>query len=263
MCVIIYKPEDKILTKRNLKQNWKANPDGGGFMYAENSQVIIEKGFMGFRSFWKRYNQVQHNKTVVVHFRIGTHGELSPINTQPFKVGACGFAHNGILHGLPADKVKSDSNLFAGMLEKTGLFNSTDSFEAMDVLLNSYAKSNSSKFAVMYPDGNVKLYNEKAGAWDDGVWYSSGIHTWGFSSYRFNGKLVKNTSITKYDGDTYDFDEYPYVVSNYLQQDNVSDEEWVECDFCGSWQPESETKMTQQGNVLCYQCAKKVKEIIC
>ena len=41
MCIAIYKPKDKVLSLTTLKECYTSNPDGAGFMYAENKKLHI------------------------------------------------------------------------------------------------------------------------------------------------------------------------------------------------------------------------------
>ena len=42
MCIAIYKPEGKIIPYNTLKECYDANPDGAGFMYAEDKVLHIQ-----------------------------------------------------------------------------------------------------------------------------------------------------------------------------------------------------------------------------
>ena len=57
MCIAILKPEDKVLSKDTLEECWNSNPDGAGFMYAENGKLHIHKGLMSFSSFYRAYKK--------------------------------------------------------------------------------------------------------------------------------------------------------------------------------------------------------------
>lgn len=111
MCVIITKTaEQKKPTKEFLEKAWKTNPDGAGFMYTKDRQVIISKGFMDFKSFYKAVEKLPENAPIVYHFRIATHGARNAKGTHPFPITSkpwllqksrlitdIGVAHNGII----------------------------------------------------------------------------------------------------------------------------------------------------------------------
>ena len=117
MCVIIAKQkEDRLPTAKELVQCFNTNTDGAGFMYLENDKVVIDKGYMTWKEFVKRYNTLlkRHNnfkdEPLVVHFRIGTSGGNVAKNTHPYPISnklehlhalhvKCdvGVAHNGVI----------------------------------------------------------------------------------------------------------------------------------------------------------------------
>ena len=54
MCIIAAKPAGVNMPSYDtLRTMWNANNDGCGFMYVENGQVRIEKGFMKYKNFTK------------------------------------------------------------------------------------------------------------------------------------------------------------------------------------------------------------------
>ena len=115
MCIAIYKPMGtEFPSKKTLKTCFNNNPDGAGFMVATGDTVIIHKGFMGFRSFWKCLREVRDeygdDKAFVMHFRISTQGGVRPDGCHPFPLSGnmddmrllythcdVGIAHNGII----------------------------------------------------------------------------------------------------------------------------------------------------------------------
>ena len=64
--------------KSFLKDCFKNNPHGAGFMTIENEKVSIYKGFETFKDFYTKVEQF-NKKTlkalpVIFHFRYATHG---------------------------------------------------------------------------------------------------------------------------------------------------------------------------------------------
>lgn len=97
MCVIIHKPANKRVSKRNLKKCWKRNDDGAGLMYVENGKVVIEKGFMKFSDFFAAY-QKHRKRNLVLHMRLSSAGVVNKENTHPFYVNdELGMCHNGTI----------------------------------------------------------------------------------------------------------------------------------------------------------------------
>ena len=116
MCIAVFKPAGQNApTIETLKQCFKRNPDGAGFMVAINDKVVIRKGFMKFKDFEKAYKSFfqdvnDKDYSVVYHFRIQTQGGAQPMLTHPYPLtrsyaemrkldNECeiGVAHNGII----------------------------------------------------------------------------------------------------------------------------------------------------------------------
>lgn len=132
MCVIIAKNKNsRIPTENELKNCFTANSDGAGFMYVDNKKVIIDKGYMTYKSFIKRFYELCNkydnfdDKSLVIHCRITTDGSTSVKNCHPFPVcdsikkmqkqKSCndlGVAHNGIIadYRPPKDDTKDISD---------------------------------------------------------------------------------------------------------------------------------------------------------
>lgn len=97
-----------------LKECFRCNRDGAGYMFPEDGKVQIKKGFMTFdalnTSLKADYERLGSTTPFVLHFRIGTHGGNNQANTHPFPLSKnmsdlrqlycrtnCGIAHNGII----------------------------------------------------------------------------------------------------------------------------------------------------------------------
>jgi len=174
MCIAIYKPEQKIISKTTLQECYSSNPDGAGFMYAEDKQLQIQKGFFSFDSFYDAYKQHQ-DKKVVIHFRIKTHGEINETNCHPFAVNSSlAFVHNGIINGLDGDKKLSDTIHFNEQILQP-LVNKWGNLALFqDPMINLIeGRIGYSKLIFLDRHGNHKIMNESKGQWDDGVWYSN------------------------------------------------------------------------------------------
>ena len=92
MCVAIYKPENVELPALEvLKQCWDANPDGAGFALRTDGEysIGIHKGYMTWKSFiaaYEKYHLADFTGDLLLHFRIATHGGISPGLTHPFSL---------------------------------------------------------------------------------------------------------------------------------------------------------------------------------
>ena len=120
MCVIVAKEAGiNMPSEDKLKNCFYHNRDGAGIMLASKGKVFGFKGYMTWESFKAALNKLEkrfgslRKLPVVMHFRIGTHGENIPENTHPFPlcasydkmrethwVSAQGVAHNGIISAL-------------------------------------------------------------------------------------------------------------------------------------------------------------------
>lgn len=173
MCIAIYKPSDKILSQETLNECYDSNPDGAGFMYAQDKKLHIEKGFFSYDSFYNAFKQHEH-KQAVIHFRIKTHGKIDTTNCHPFAVNnAIGFVHNGIINGFGdtdhSDTIGFNNAILQPLVHKWGnlaLF--------QDPIINLIeGRIGYSKLVFLDRHGNHKIMNEGKGVWDDGVWYSN------------------------------------------------------------------------------------------
>lgn len=198
MCVIMVKPKgEEMPSMETLLECWAQNPDGAGFMYNDGVKVRIEKGFMTWESFKRRIEKLQESfdiesKTLVCHFRIATHGEVSrecchpfPITTRLDEIRSCkcvtdmGVAHNGIIQGRNTSALKSDTmdyimSVIAPMYAEMGS-RFAESKHMRKVIENTI---NGSRMVFLNPDGSFQL----VGSWhvDEGCYYSNLYH----KSYR-------------------------------------------------------------------------------
>lgn len=173
MCIAIYKPENKVISKVILEQCYQANPDGAGFMYVENKELVMKKGFFTFKDFWEAW-QPHEAKQAAIHFRIKTHGNINEENCHPFMINkGLGFIHNGIISGFgfgdKSDTYHFNEEIMKPLVNKYG--NSILTNEAIKTLIES--KIGYSKFVMIDRHGNHTLFNESKGLWDGGIWYSN------------------------------------------------------------------------------------------
>lgn len=119
MCVIVYKPKNSKIRLNTLKACWDANPHGAGIMWADDGKVFGIKGLMKFKdleTILRKSEMVTDDDRVngdlglVFHFRLATHGGISPENCHPFPISDdmadlkalhweddLGVAHNGVI----------------------------------------------------------------------------------------------------------------------------------------------------------------------
>ena len=57
MCIAIYKPENVEIPKETLETCFENNPDGAGYMFAEDKKLHVRKGFFDMDKFWNSYKR--------------------------------------------------------------------------------------------------------------------------------------------------------------------------------------------------------------
>ena len=185
MCVAIYKPENvKLPALEVLKQCWDANPDGAGFALRTDGEysIGIHKGYMTWKQFvtaYEKYRLADFAGDLLLHFRIATHGGISPGLTHPFSLTKdvkllkhtnvktnYALIHNGMLPIESEDG--SDTMEFCRRLAPLHQ-NIPSAFN----LIEGMAGNN--KIAVMTRD-KVHLFGE----WEciDGVYFSNLLWDW-------------------------------------------------------------------------------------
>lgn len=173
MCIAIYKPEGIKIDKATLERCFNANPDGAGYMYNDNKQLHMHKGYFTFKEFYKDFKK-HEDKQAVIHFRIKTHGAINKDNCHPFMVNnALGFVHNGVISGFGVEDM-SDTRHFNEEIVKplVAKWGNLSLFQpAIKSLIES--RIGYSKLIFLDRHGNYDIFNENKGMWDNGVWYSN------------------------------------------------------------------------------------------
>ena len=118
MCLITLNTPHTNFSDAWLLDFYDHNQDGLGVMYAENSELVIEKFVPKTeKAVLQFYNQHIAGKHAVVHWRMKTHGKIDIANAHPYEVlnkAEHGLdvwmVHNGILSGVKSDqKAMSDT----------------------------------------------------------------------------------------------------------------------------------------------------------
>jgi len=91
MCIIIVKPEGKIIPERLIREQWIANPDGAGFAVRLEGKypLYFKKGIMQLEKLlddpeFKEFNTPDYE--LVLHLRKSTGGGVKPELCHPFPV---------------------------------------------------------------------------------------------------------------------------------------------------------------------------------
>jgi hypothetical protein len=171
MCLAIYKPAKKIISKELLAQAYKDNPHGAGYMYVSDNKVQVKKGFFNFDRFYKSYKKHEH-KLCVIHFRIATSGQNDKVNCHPHKVSlGMYFVHNGILSEYTQEKSNQSDTIHFSI---ECLRQLPDDFCSNRIILNLLEEHiGYNKLIILDNKENVTIVNEDLGLWKNGVWYSN------------------------------------------------------------------------------------------
>lgn len=192
MCVIAYKPMNTAFMPESvLRECFKNNPDGAGFMFAHNGKVHIRKGYMDFDSFMNALTEVRTKYgdkiPYVMHFRISTQAGVNQQCCHPYPLSAnmndlkqlstsadIGIAHNGIISLTSDSKVKdyNDTMKFitdyvSWIIEDVNWWKNKNKAKALEKLCGS-------KLAILGKDNHVELVGDFIK--DKGCYYSNSTY---------------------------------------------------------------------------------------
>ena len=266
MCIAIYEPVGKSLSKSVLHTCWQNNSDGAGFMYARDNSLIIQKGFFKFKTFFKSYKSIHpKNYPVVLHFRIATHGQIDKENCHPHSVNEnLAFVHNGIIatdnptEALLSDQ--SDTMLFnEAVLKKLDIEYGKNNWLKSKVIMELIAGYiDGSKLIFMDNLGNIKIVNENLGEWNDGCWFSNSTYQTRFShaiaSYPYSG--YGSSGIVN--GYYWNEEEGRYTNKKTEIEKPDNEDYYSYCCYCGKRLDGPEDDYEEK---LCYKCLERFGEI--
>ena len=183
MCLAIFQPSGKAIPESHLRDGFKNNPHGAGFMYFDETGKVCTYRTMHFDAFIDEYEAAwalhgQHSP-FAIHFRWATHGTQDINNVHPFMMNEhVAVLHNGIIDCIIEDKKMSDTAAFVrdylGALPRNFQDN-----EFLFDLVEQYCSG--SKLIMLTSDPRSEysayIFNERLGNWIDGIWYSNGSYT--------------------------------------------------------------------------------------
>ncbi len=193
MCVAIYLPSGKPISRETLDACHLANKDSFGFMYLGESGIVIKKYlvYSQFESSFRKERKENKESDFVLHFRIGTSGKIDLPNCHPFLVTEnIGLVHNGILSCIDGDIKESDTNKFCQLLGGMIGPNEERWDDAAFWQFIGKAIGTNNKLILLRKGGDFKIVNDKMGTWKDGVWFSNMNWEW----------KAKNKQTTTYTG---------------------------------------------------------------
>jgi hypothetical protein len=234
MCIIAIKSPGARFDWKTLRECWDANPDGAGFAYPDKGgRVTISKGFMDFNDFKRAVKAapIGVGTEALLHFRIATHGAVSPNNCHPFPlsddsetlssldvVADVAIAHNGIVSGMTPSDLLSDTMLFIrDYLAPMGAGRVTDT-----ALHDIIGQAASSKLAIMSAAGinTIGEFEES-----DGWRYSNSSYMPSVVDHKAaKYGMACTAAYTRYDGDDF----------GYMYASAADVGTWYECDTCGA-----------------------------
>lgn len=230
MCIIIAKDRKGRLPKEEeLKAAFNYNNDGAGFMYVDNGKVIIDKGYMKYNSFIKRYKVLLEkynnfkNKSLVIHCRIGTSGKNTKGNTHPYPITDnvsllktrhtkqdIGIVHNGVIRGYGTATGLNDTQEFISKYIYPIYKHWKDFYKNEDIMYG-IEKTTGSKWTIL--DNKDNLYFIGDFIEDNGLKFSnSSYEPYTYTSYY---------KYSNYDTDWYyDYKKLQDTIDNKDAKDN-------------------------------------------
>lgn len=170
MCIAILKPKGVPISKETLETCCKTNPDGMGFAYIDGNKMYIKK-YMKFEDFYPDFEKVQDKSTMLIHFRIATHGKVEVNNCHPFWLNKrMALVHNGIISGYGNKESKSDTRDFIDRVIGKISWKEMKNPAYRELVGKAIGYS---KFAILDITGQYWIINESSGYWHEGIWYSN------------------------------------------------------------------------------------------
>lgn len=257
MCIILIKPKGKELPSKEIfRKCYTNNPDGCGYMYVENNEVVVKKGYMGYKNMYKELKKLGNDKGIVVHFRIGTSGNKDQKTCHPYPLSAdvkdlqtthyttdVAMVHNGIITGY--------SDLSNNNLNDTQVF-IRDFLSVLKDLDNEFYKNiKVQKMLKEITNSKLTFMNNKEEIFcvgdfieDDGILYSNTTYKTSYwSTYNWDKYYDERTKTYRYkDNDDYEDEADIYYGSksenalinykdkendNYREEDDINYDNYV------------------------------------
>lgn len=247
MCIIVAKNKITPLPKDEyLKNCFEYNPDGAGFMYVDHNKVIIDKGYMNYKNFYKHYKRLCkkyndfENKSLIMHFRIGTAGANSQENTHPYPISnnkdilhkryyetELGMAHNGIISQYNPDKDDKSTNDTQNFIMNYvyPLYTHYKDFYKNEYIMDGLEDITNSKLAFLDKYDNIYLVG-KFEEDESGVKYSNSNY---LSYSKYYGSYLDDRFYDYYGyGDYYKHSKYYYDDEDYKYLPAKKDTDFID-----------------------------------
>jgi hypothetical protein len=178
MCLAVAVPKGKIgkIKRDEMHTAFSIMRDGAGFGYHSGGKARIKKGYIKFNDFWEDLQltaQQFPESAYVIHFRMATHGKLDTDNMHPFQFKGGIMVHNGIISELGDAKGTgvSDTQHLAKLMHDLPSRAVPYFVRDLGSLIGM-----GNKVAILDNDGELHIANERAGLWDNEVWYSNSCY---------------------------------------------------------------------------------------
>lgn len=194
MCLLIHKPAATTFTDEELRDFYKRNNDGFGFMYPKEGRLHIYKQVAPVESFIAAFRE-REDEEMFIHLRMRTHGDVDIHNCHPYPVltreegkalGPVWLMHNGVLSsGNDKDRSKSDTwHYINDVLRPILLPNPVLLLVPEFQRLIASAIGTNNKFALATANGDFIILNKSSGTEHKEAWFSN-TYAWSgpFRSY--------------------------------------------------------------------------------
>lgn len=201
MCVIVYVPVGKKISKNELMDCFDYNSDGCGMAWIKDNKVNYTKGYTNFEVFYDCMKDTINNDNIdrVFHFRITSRGTTNVYQTHPFmlsdkkddmdKLDYCGETPVLFMNGtITTQKVIKGLNDTASFIIDE-LSNGTYDFNNKKDL-NRIDKLTGAKWAIVQTTGVELVGNFDE---EDGIFFSNLYHRW----YNYNNYYTSYSKSSK------------------------------------------------------------------
>ena len=186
MCLLMTAPsktlrEVLLKTPKLLDSMYKSNSDGYGAMYGTvDGPKIVKKLPRSTAELRKLIERLpQDDRTVAVHLRMRTHGDIDLDNCHPYEIADGGgyLMHNGVLSfGNAKDTSKSDTwHYCRDHLDETSKDYDLHDNDVIATIGKHIGSGN--VFALMTSDGKISVVNPERGIEVAGVFFSN-LYAW-------------------------------------------------------------------------------------
>lgn len=176
MCIAIMNSHRGAdLNRKTIERCARKHPDGMSLMWFENEEIKMFKTLDCVDHLYAKYRQVRDmNKTIALHFRRATHGEVSLKNCHPFWINRdMAFVHNGVIrmNEMPEDRV--DTKVFRDKILRPYLDPAWAADKDARDMVGDYISPSKLVVATANPEPYFYIVNQKKGFSEGANWFSN------------------------------------------------------------------------------------------